>query len=133
MGSCRSIALFPSSIASSARLNSISLIWASFGLTRMSGGSVRSLCAWESLKDFLQEVTHEKNPVPGAAITIQTFGDVLDFNPHYHILVTDGCFYAKGMFRIAPPLELKKIETIFRHKVFCMLIAREMIAMLSTW
>ena len=138
MGSCRSIALFPSSMDSSARLNSMNPIWVSFGLTRMSGGSARSRCAWESLKDFLQAVTHEKNPVPGAAITIQTFGDVLGYNPHCHILVTDGCFYTKGMFRIAPSLELKKIETIFRHKVFCMLVARgkisrEMIFLLSTW
>jgi hypothetical protein len=97
-----------------------------------------SRCAWESLKIFLQEVTREKNHVPGAVIAIQTFGDVLGFNPHCHILVTDGCFYGKGMFRVAPPLELKKLEAIFRHKVFCMLIAkgktsREMIAMLSTW
>jgi hypothetical protein len=52
--------------------------------------------------------------------------------------VTDGCFYGKGMFRVAPPLELKKLEIIFRHKVFRMLIARgkssrEMITMLSPW
>ena len=45
--------------------------------------------------------------------------------------------HGKGMFRVAPPLELKKLEDIFRHKVFCMhiargKIAREMIAMLST-
>jgi hypothetical protein len=42
------------------------------------------------------------------------------------------------MFRVAPPLELKKLEALFRHKVFRMLLAkgkitREMIAMLSTW
>ena len=42
------------------------------------------------------------------------------------------------MFRVAPPLELKKLEAIFRHKVFKMLlnrgkITKEMIAMLSTW
>ena len=71
-------------------------------------------------------------------IAIQIFGDFLGFNPHCHIMVTDGCFYAKGMFRVAPPLELKKLEAIFRHKVFCMLIARgkisrEMIAMLAKW
>jgi hypothetical protein len=53
--------------------------------------------------------------------------------------VTDGCFYGdKGMFRVAPPLELKKLESIFRHKVFKMLLAKgkiteKMIAMLSTW
>ena len=70
---------------------------------------------------------------------MQTFGDFLGFNPHCHILVTDGCFYgSKGAFRVAPPLELKKLEAIFRHKVFRMLlnkrkITKELIAMLSTW
>jgi hypothetical protein len=29
--------------------------------------------------------------------------------------VTDGCFYGeKGMFRVAPLLELKKLEAIFK-------------------
>ncbi|MBN2438494.1 MAG: hypothetical protein JXL20_07815 [Deltaproteobacteria bacterium] len=60
-------------------------------------------------------------------------------NPQTHILVTDGCFYGnKGMFRVAPPLELKKLEAIFRHKVLRMLlnkgkITREMLRMLSGW
>ena len=97
-----------------------------------------SRCAWESLKVFLQEVIPERKPVPGAVIAVQTFGDVLGFNPHCHVLVTDGCFYAKGMFRVAPPVELKKLEIIFRHKVLRMLIAkgkitREMLALLSGW
>ena len=98
-----------------------------------------SRCAGESLKVFLQEAVPENDPIPGAVIAMQTFGDFLVFNPHAHILVTDGCFYGnKGMFRVAPPLELKKLEAIFRHKVLRMLlskgkIAKEMIAMLSTW
>jgi hypothetical protein len=42
------------------------------------------------------------------------------------------------MFRVALPLELKKLEAIFRHKVIRMLlnkgkITKEMIAMLLTW
>ena len=70
---------------------------------------------------------------------MQTFGDLIGHNPRCHILVTDGCFYGnKGMFRVASPLELKKLEAIFRHKVFRMLLAkgkitRELIAMLSSW
>jgi hypothetical protein len=98
-----------------------------------------SRCACESLKVFLQEAVPEKNPVPGAIIAIQTFGDFLGFSPHCHVLVTDGCFYGgKGMFRVAPPLELKKLEAIFRHKVFRMLLNRgkvteEMIRMISAW
>jgi hypothetical protein len=98
-----------------------------------------SRCAWESLKIFLQEAVPENDPFPGAVIAMQTFGDFLGFNPHTHILVTDGCFYGnKGMFRVAPPLELKKLEAIFQHKVLRMLLSKrkiseEMIRMLSTW
>ena len=82
-----------------------------------------SRCAWESLKVFLQEAVPEKDPVPGAVIAVQTFGDLIGHNPHCHILVTDGCFLRqaqddvygnKGMFRVAPPLELKKLEAIFQ-------------------
>jgi hypothetical protein len=29
-----------------------------------------------------------------------------------HILITDGLYGKKGMFRAAPPLELKKLEAI---------------------
>jgi len=98
-----------------------------------------SRCAWEALKVFIQQAVPEKEPIPGAVIAVQTFGDFLGFNPHCHILLTDGCFYGnKGMFRVAPPLELKKLEAIFRHKVFRMhlnkrKITKEMVAMLSTW
>ena len=79
------------------------------------------------------------DPIPGAVIAVQTFGNFLGFNPHLHILVTDGCFYGNnGMFRVAPPLELKKLEALFRHKVFRMLlnkgkITEEMVRMLSAW
>ncbi len=98
-----------------------------------------SRSAWESLKLFMQQAVPEKEPIPGAVIAIQTFGDFLGFNPHCHILMTDGCFYGnKGMFRVAPPLEIKKLEAIFRHKVFRMLlkkgkITEEMVRMLNTW
>ena len=81
----------------------------------------------------------ERDCRPGAVVVIQTFGDFLGFNPHCHVLLTDGCFYGSaGMFRVAPPLELKKLETLFSHRVFSMLLSkgkltREMIAMLSGW
>jgi hypothetical protein len=37
------------------------------------------------------------NPLPGRAATIRTFGDLLGFNPHCHILITDGCFLSSRM------------------------------------
>jgi hypothetical protein len=27
-----------------------------------------------------------EDPIPGAVIAVQTFGDVLNFNPHLHII-----------------------------------------------
>lgn len=53
-----------------------------------------------------------------------SFGDFLGFNPHLHILCSDGCFYGEGMFRVAPRFETKNLEEIFRHKVFKMLLSK---------
>lgn len=61
-------------------------------------------CAWESLKVSLRKAIPENNPLPGAVIAIRTFGDFQGFNPHTHILVTDGCFCGnKGISRVALP------------------------------
>ncbi len=34
-------------------------------------------------------------PCRGAVIAIQTLGDFLGFNPHLHVLCSDGCFYGE--------------------------------------
>ncbi len=74
-----------------------------------------------------QEATSEEDAVPGAAVAIQSFGDFLGFNPHLHVLSTDGCFYGGEMFRVAPRFETKHLEEIFRHKVFKMLLSKGII------
>jgi len=38
----------------------------------------------------------EEGAVPGAVIAIQSFGDFLGFNPHLHVLISDGCVYGNG-------------------------------------
>jgi len=48
---------------------------------------------------------------------IQTFGDFLGFNPHTHVLISDGCFYGEGHFKVAPKFYLKDLEALFQHKV----------------
>jgi len=87
---------------------------------------------------FFQETVSEDGAVPGAAVAIQSFGDFLGFNPHLHILGTEGCFYGNGMFRVAPHFETKHLEEIFRHKVFKMLLSRgkitqDLVSMLLSW
>ncbi len=76
------------------------------------------------LKELFQEAVPEEDAVPGAVIAIQTFGDFLGFNPHLHVLCSDGCFYGESMFRVAPRFTTKTLEEIFRHKVFKRLISK---------
>ena len=58
-------------------------------------------------------------------------------HPHVHVLA-DGCFYGKGIFRVAPAFKLKDREKLFRLKVLAMLlgkkkITRELVRMLDGW
>ena len=76
------------------------------------------------LKVFFQTIVPEEDAVPGAVITIQTFGDFLNFNPHCHVLCTDGVFYESGSFKVAPALHTKPLEKIFQHKVLGMLLRK---------
>ena len=67
--------------------------------------------AWESLKTFLQAAVPEPGAVPAAVVSTQTFGDFPErFHPHLHVLATDGCFYGLGLFRLAPPSQLKDLK-----------------------
>jgi len=90
------------------------------------------------LKIFFQENFKEEGAVPGAVVAIQSFGDFLGFNPHLHILCLDGCFYGKGMFRVAPHFATKSLEEVFRHRVFKLLlnkgkITEDLVAMVMKW
>ena len=69
----------------------------------------------------------EEDAVPGAVIAIQSFGDFLGFNPHLHVLISDGCFYVNGMFMVAPSFDTKDLEKIFRYKVFKVLLSKGII------
>jgi len=81
----------------------------------------------------------EPEAVPAAVVSTQTFGDSPErFHPHLHVLCPDGCFYGEGLFRVAPPFQLKDLEKLFRVKVLAMLlrkkkISRELIRMLDGW
>ncbi|MBN2034679.1 MAG: transposase, partial [Deltaproteobacteria bacterium] len=97
-----------------------------------------SRCGWESLKLFFQGSFPEEGAVPGAVIAIQSFGDFLGFNPHLHILCSDGCFYGEGMFRVASRFDTKPLEEIFRYRVFKMLLSKgkiteELVSMVMKW
>ena len=81
----------------------------------------------------------DSKAVPGAVVAIQTFGDFpVEFHPHLHILVSNGCFHEYGMFSVSPSVDTKTLEQIFRHKVLKMLLAKgkitqDMIELLDKW
>jgi len=83
-----------------------------------------SRLAWETFKEFAQ-TTLNSNGVPGAAQIIQTHGNMLNINPHIHVIVTDGVFLKNGEFRQLPELDKRAaayIQAIFEKKVmrFCL-------------
>ncbi len=64
---------------------------------------------------------------PSAVIAVQTFGDYQNFNPHLHVIATDGCFYGNGGFTVGPTPRLSDLEGTFRLEVFKMLKKEEKI------
>lgn len=55
-----------------------------------------SQCAYQCLKEFFRKTLNKKDGVPGAVISIQTFGDLVNFHAHLHGLVTEGSFMPNG-------------------------------------
>jgi len=54
---------------------------------------------------------------PGLILFVQTFGDLLTFNPHIHVLAADGVFRADGVFVALPAIPAKLLERGFRSQV----------------
>jgi hypothetical protein len=59
----------------------------------------------------------------GAAIAVHTFGEFQQFNPHLHLIATNGCFSGNGTFTKSPAPEPKDLQELFRYEVFKMLKA----------
>ena len=76
----------------------------------------------------MREALPTENQMPKAKLSIQTFGDLVNFHPHLHCLVTDGCFTPNGWFHVLPEIDVKKLERLFRHKVLKLLIEEKRIS-----
>ena len=75
-------------------------------------------CAWNVLNRHLRQAVSYEDAVAGAVIAIQSFGDFLNFNPHLHIIATDGCFYGAASFMVCRTPDAKDLEELFRYEVF---------------
>jgi Putative transposase len=54
---------------------------------------------------------------PGLILFVQTFGDLANFNPHVHVLATDGAFLPDGRFVPLPAVSQALLAEPFRRAV----------------
>jgi hypothetical protein len=80
-----------------------------------------SRCCWNVLRACLVSTSSQDDAAPGASIAVHTYGDFLNFNPHMHAIVTDGCFFDGGRFQMAPWITAQDLREAFRHEVLSML------------
>jgi hypothetical protein len=80
-----------------------------------------SRCGWNVIRTCLETTSLDEDAKPGASIAVHTYGDFLNFNPHLHAIVPDGCFLGDSDFRMAPMITGKDLSEAFRHEVLSML------------
>ena len=76
------------------------------------------------LSAYLKQSVPFDEAIPGAAIAVHSFGDFQQFNPHLHLIVTDGCFFGNGTFTKGPAPEPIDLQDLFRYEVLKMLKAK---------
>jgi hypothetical protein len=85
--------------------------------------------AYETIRDLLQVAAGTRAAVPGAVTCLQSAGNLLDWHPHVHLLVSWGLFHRDGSFfpmEVAPDPET--VARLFRHRVLRILLAEGAIA-----
>jgi hypothetical protein len=58
-------------------------------------------------------------------IADQTFGDMLRWNPHFHVIVLEGGFDDEGTFFYIPFASLRLMVEVFQRRVVKLLVERE--------
>jgi len=75
---------------------------------------------------------------PGLVVCVHSFGNLLNFHPHLHVMATDGGFTPEGVFHPLPAMSLAPLEQLYRHSVFKMLLRKglltpERIKLMKSW
>jgi len=98
-------------------------------LCRVAAGAIT-----RSFRVLLEEPDSE----PGLVVCVHSFGNLLNFHPHLHVMATDGGFTPEGVFHPLPTMSLARIEELFRHRVLGMLrrkglLTPERIRLMRSW
>ncbi len=83
-----------------------------------------SRCAWETVRELYGAGLQDRHAAPGMVVSIQTYGDLANWQPHLHALVSAGVVNREGMFTplALPPAGVA--EELFRRRVIRMLVRR---------
>ena len=84
-------------------------------------------CAWRALRLWVLACFDDHTAVPGAVGFIQTSGELLNFHPHVHLLITDGTFCPDGTFERFPYFDTSLIERLFRAELLRLLVDKDLI------
>ena len=79
---------------------------------------------WKLLSKFMVASTNNTGApdVKAASVmSIQTFGEQVNFNPHIHVICADGCFTEDGKFTEAWAYDTKALEDAFADAIFSLL------------
>ncbi|TNF75824.1 MAG: hypothetical protein EP299_05845 [Acidobacteria bacterium] len=95
-------------------------------------------CAWRALRLYFDVSFDGAEVTPGAVGFLQTSGELLNFHPHVHILVTDGGFRPDGSFYHLPGFNSRHLERLLRAEILRTLvdkglIGEETVRNLLTW
>ncbi|MGB6367547.1 MAG: transposase zinc-binding domain-containing protein [Thermoanaerobaculia bacterium] len=84
-------------------------------------------CAWRALRLYFDVSFDGAEVTPGAVGFLQTAGELLNFHPHVHILVTDGGFGPDRGFRRLPRFNSRHLERLFQAEILRMLVDKGLI------
>jgi len=84
--------------------------------------------AYETLKELMSEATGDENVRPGVVAVPQTFGSVVNPNPHVHCLVSRGVWDDLGQWTPVPYLDVHAAEKLWAHKVLRVLQSKGLLS-----
>ena len=95
-------------------------------------------CAWTCLQAEVRRLLGRDDVVPGMVAAIQTFGELLHWHPHFHVLLTCGAFTPQGEFLELPELDLERLQAAWQEAVFALYLAEdkiepEVVENMRTW
>lgn len=84
-------------------------------------------CSAEALAEYMRRAVGADTR-PGIVVSIATSGDLLQWHPHGHVLMTDGAFSDDGTFQPLPTWDGEALMRLFRERLLARLVERHAIS-----